>query len=127
MGSSPSRSRPERSRSAPHGRARSARSSYADLQKLRRASNPSLPAGFPVMTAAAEPQLEANPLLAIDYLRRAYLLTGDEALRRRAKRVFTGAGLDARARDSVERHLAAFATAPLRKGRPRGPGQQRSR
>ncbi|GJE95108.1 glycerol-3-phosphate O-acyltransferase [Phanerochaete sordida] len=40
------------------GRARSAsaRSSYADLQKLRRASNAgALPPGFPVMTSATEP------------------------------------------------------------------------
>ena len=52
--------------------------------------------------------LEANPLLAIDYLRRAYLLTGDVALKREAKRIFTASGLSNRARDSVERLMVAF-------------------
>ena len=53
-------------------------------------------------------QLERNPLLAIDYLRRAYLLTGDGAVRRRAKQVFRDSGLSERARDSVERLLVSF-------------------
>lgn len=52
--------------------------------------------------------LEANPLLAIDYLRRSYLLTGDVALRRRAKRIFAESGLDDRARNSVERLMVTF-------------------
>jgi hypothetical protein len=52
--------------------------------------------------------LEANPLLAIDYLRRAYLLTGEVALRRRAKQIFTESGLAGRARDSVERLMVTF-------------------
>lgn len=43
-----------------HGRTRSARSSYADLQKLRRASNAPLPANFPVMTTATDATHEAN-------------------------------------------------------------------
>ena len=52
--------------------------------------------------------LEANPLLAIDYLRRAYLLTGTVALRRRATRMFNESGLEDRARDSVERLMISF-------------------
>jgi hypothetical protein len=54
-------------------------------------------------------QLEANPLLAIDYLRRAYLLTGDRALRRRAKQIFAAEpGLVSRARNSVERLMVTL-------------------
>lgn len=53
-------------------------------------------------------QLEKNPLLAIDYLRRSYLLSGDDALGRRARLVFKGAGLGNRAADSVERLMATF-------------------
>lgn len=52
--------------------------------------------------------LEANPLLAIDYLRRAYLLTGAVALRRRARQIFAGSDLADRARDSVERLMITF-------------------
>lgn len=52
--------------------------------------------------------LEANPLLAIDYLRRAYLITGDVALRRRARRIFATSDLDGRARNSVERLMITF-------------------
>lgn len=54
-------------------------------------------------------QLEADPLLAIDYLRRAYLLTGNRSLQRRARRIFTESGLEnERARDSVERLMVTF-------------------
>ena len=53
-------------------------------------------------------QMENNPLLAIDYLRRAYLLTGDQDLRRRATEVFHAAGLDQRAQNSVESLLVSF-------------------
>jgi hypothetical protein len=53
-------------------------------------------------------QLEANPLLAIDYLRRAYLLTGKAALRRRATQIFRQSSLDDRALNSVERLMATF-------------------
>ncbi len=52
--------------------------------------------------------LEANPLLAIDYLRRSYLLTGDVALKQRAKQIFDKSGLAGRARDSVERLMVTF-------------------
>lgn len=53
-------------------------------------------------------QLERNPLLAIDYLRRAYLLNGDKRLRKKADTVFAAAGLANRSADSVERLLAQF-------------------
>lgn len=53
-------------------------------------------------------QVERNPLLAIDYLRRAYLLTGDDALRERAREIHTDAGLIDRAKNSVEMLLASF-------------------
>lgn len=52
--------------------------------------------------------LEANPLLAIDYLRRSYLLTGDTALKRRAKQIFDKSGLAGRARNSVEHLMVMF-------------------
>lgn len=53
-------------------------------------------------------QLEKNPLLAIDYLRRAYLLTGDASLKHRVEQLFNQSGLDDRARDSVERLMVTF-------------------
>jgi methylmalonyl-CoA mutase cobalamin-binding subunit len=53
-------------------------------------------------------QLEKNPLLAIDYLRRSFLLSGDKALRKRAMTIFKNAGLDGRAKDSVEHNLVRF-------------------
>ena len=53
-------------------------------------------------------QLERNPLLSIDYYRRAYLLTGDEKRRKNAAEVLTNAGLDGRSKNSVELLLASF-------------------
>ena len=53
-------------------------------------------------------QLERNPLLAIDYLRRAFLLTADSGLRSRARRILMDAKLEDRAANSVERLLAGF-------------------
>ncbi len=52
--------------------------------------------------------VERNPLLAIDYLRRAYLLTGDKKLRKIAKDIFNDAGLDDRAKNSVEMLMVKF-------------------
>jgi hypothetical protein len=53
-------------------------------------------------------QLEKNPVLSIDYLKRAFLLTGDERLREKAKQLLEEAGLRERAKNSVEQLAAAF-------------------
>jgi hypothetical protein len=53
-------------------------------------------------------QVERNPLLAIDYLRRAYLITGDGELRSRSREIFRASGHDARAKNSVETLLSSF-------------------
>ena len=53
-------------------------------------------------------QLERNPVLAIDYLRRAFLITGDKRLRIKAQDVIDAAGLEKRAANSVELLAAAF-------------------
>ena len=47
-------------------------------------------------------QLEKNPLLSIDYLRRAYLISGDEAHKNRIKKFSDALDLAARAKNSVE-------------------------
>lgn len=52
--------------------------------------------------------LEKDPLLSIDYLRRAYLISGDVRYRRQAKAVLKSAQLQGRARNSVEMLLARF-------------------
>jgi hypothetical protein len=52
--------------------------------------------------------MERNPLLAIDYYRRAYLLTGDRVPRTSATAVWNGARWEGRAKNSVERLLASF-------------------
>ena len=54
-------------------------------------------------------QLENDPLLAIDYLRRAYLITGEDKYRKKAKRIFTSSPMPQRARNSVEMLLIHFA------------------
>lgn len=53
-------------------------------------------------------QLESNPLLSIDYLRRAFLVCGEEQYRERARNYFESAGLTERAKNSVEVLLAQF-------------------
>jgi hypothetical protein len=53
-------------------------------------------------------QLEKNPILSIDYLRRAFLITGDARLRQRAREMRDAANLTERARNSVEMLVAAF-------------------
>lgn len=53
-------------------------------------------------------QLENNPLLALDYLKRAYLITGEAHLRQEAQRILKGAKLTERARNSVEVLAARF-------------------
>lgn len=54
-------------------------------------------------------QLERNPLLSVDYYRRAYLLTGDRSLAGRAAEILRTAGLGGRAASSAEMLLAGFA------------------
>ena len=53
-------------------------------------------------------QLEKNPLLALDYLKRAYLITGAPRLRKQARRILAGANLTERAQNSVEILAAHF-------------------
>lgn len=53
-------------------------------------------------------QLDRNPILAIDYLKRAFLITGDDRLRTKAQVLVQEAGLETRARNSVELLAAAF-------------------
>jgi hypothetical protein len=52
--------------------------------------------------------VEHNPLLAIDYYRRAYLISGDETWQTRARDVLAEAALQDRARNSVESLMASF-------------------
>ena len=53
-------------------------------------------------------QLDRNPILAIDYLKRAFLITGNERLRDKAHTLRDHAGLEDRAGNSVEWLAAAF-------------------
>jgi len=53
-------------------------------------------------------QLDRNPILAIDYLKRAYLITGDKKFRAKAKTILKEAGIENRAKNSVELLAAAF-------------------
>ncbi len=53
-------------------------------------------------------QLDRNPILAIDYLKRAFLISGDVRLREKAKHILTEAGLGDRAKNSVELLSADF-------------------
>jgi hypothetical protein len=53
-------------------------------------------------------QLENNPLLSIDYFRRAFLLTNDKTHRERARAIFAEYDLGRRARSSVERMAISF-------------------
>ena len=53
-------------------------------------------------------QLDRNPILAIDYLKRAFLISGDQRLREKARNLINEAGLEGRATNSVELLAAAF-------------------
>lgn len=53
-------------------------------------------------------QLDRNPVLAIDYLKRAYLISGDSNLQKKASELVRAAGLESRARNSVEALAAVF-------------------
>lgn len=52
--------------------------------------------------------LDNNPLLSIDFLRRAFLLSGDQRFRDQANQIFEEAKLENRARNSVEMLLRRF-------------------
>ena len=53
-------------------------------------------------------QLEKDPLLAIDYLRRAYLITNERSHQIHAKEHFESASIQDRAKSSVELLLISF-------------------
>jgi len=53
-------------------------------------------------------QLDRNPILALDYLRRAFLITGNSDLKEKAKSLVKNAGLQERATNSVELLAAEF-------------------
>lgn len=53
-------------------------------------------------------QVEKNPLLAIDYLKRAWLISGEDIYRQKAKELFQGAAIEERAKNSVEMLLVDF-------------------
>ena len=53
--------------------------------------------------------VENNPLLALDYTRRAYLLSGNEEWQEQADEIVRAGDLSERATDSVEMTLASFA------------------
>jgi hypothetical protein len=55
-------------------------------------------------------QLENNPLLSIDYYRRAFLITGSEEYQSKAKEVFERSDFKGRAKNSVESLHCGFAT-----------------
>lgn len=53
-------------------------------------------------------QLEKNPLLAIDYLKRAWLIMGENAYREMARKIFQKAAIKGRAKNSVEMLFVDF-------------------
>jgi len=53
-------------------------------------------------------QLENNPVLSIDYLKRAFLISGEERLREKVHQLLSDSGLHQRARSSVELLSANF-------------------
>lgn len=53
-------------------------------------------------------QLDRNPILALDYLKRAFLIKGDEQLKNKARNILAAAGLEERAANSVELIASAF-------------------
>lgn len=57
---------------------------------------------------ASADQLDKNPILAIDYLKRAFLISGEERLRDKAKQLLNEARLENRAKNSVELLAADF-------------------
>jgi len=53
--------------------------------------------------------LENNPVLALDYYRRAFLLSNNAILKNKARELLAGDGLENRAKNSVELLIATFA------------------
>lgn len=53
-------------------------------------------------------QLDRNPVLALDYLKREYLINGNNVLREKADSILESAGLEERAANSVELLAATF-------------------
>jgi hypothetical protein len=53
-------------------------------------------------------QVENNPLLSIDYLKRAWLISGEDSFRQRAKEIFQESAIEGRAKNSVEMLLVDF-------------------
>lgn len=53
-------------------------------------------------------QLYENPVLAVDYLKRAFLISGEDHLRTKAKKFLRKKGFSGRARNSVEFITAGF-------------------
>ena len=53
-------------------------------------------------------QLEKDPILSLDYLKRAFLINGDIGLRKKARDIVASAKLDDRAANSVEMIAASF-------------------
>ena len=53
-------------------------------------------------------QLDRDPILAIDYYKRAYLINGDATLKQKVLDLLKTAGLEERATNSVEHIAASF-------------------
>lgn len=53
-------------------------------------------------------QLESNPVLSLDYLKRAFLISGNIKLRTKANTLLRESGLENRAKNSVEQLVASF-------------------
>ena len=52
--------------------------------------------------------VEKNPLLAIDYLKRAWLISGENAYREKVREIFQKVNIKDRAKNSVEMLLVDF-------------------
>lgn len=52
--------------------------------------------------------LDNNPLLSLDYLRRAFLISGDESIKEKVAEICEGLVLHERAKNSVESLLVDF-------------------
>ena len=55
-------------------------------------------------------QLENNPVLSLDYLKRAFLISGNTELRIKMNKLLRESGLDNRAKNSVEQLIVSFLT-----------------